>query len=373
MEPSESFEMITRALRQYESEGRAVDLVGVTTCGNGDGDSLVATVDVSLPLYPTDESGGAVEPQSAFVDDDGTLQVTFPSPAAAPDLDDAEAMSVTEEAAWVTDGTVFARVEIAVDLGANTDRAVTDDVDEFDAASGADGAAETTRCTESDDSGHATESCESNADDSDEVTTELAAARNEALPPYEDTEYLQCLYDAFGTFDEMAERIEMDVASETVRRYMIDAGIHEPTSYDTDAETDRGASEPVDDNGNGASTTDEPEVSPPDESEERTDVSPDTTPVENSTVDNVSDKQIVTDGIGLPDGLQIDDVVDAVVDSMTLYEFQQELDLGRSEAQDLLRQLNLLDLVMRRVSQNPEEPPSYELVATRIREGAAGA
>ncbi|MFD1600426.1 hypothetical protein [Halobellus rarus] len=62
------------------------------------------------------------------------------------------------------------------------------------------------------------------------ILTNLEAARDESVPPFEDTEYLQCLYDSCETFAEMSEKINMAVSDETVRRYMIDADIHSPSA-----------------------------------------------------------------------------------------------------------------------------------------------
>ena len=61
----------------------------------------------------------------------------------------------------------------------------------------------------------------------------LAAVRDESVPPYEDTPYLERLYETCETFEEMSREIEMDVSAETVRRYMIEAEIHQPESYET--------------------------------------------------------------------------------------------------------------------------------------------
>lgn len=45
--------------------------------------------------------------------------------------------------------------------------------------------------------------------------------------------HIRRLYEISETFDEMSDLIELDVSAETVRRYMIDAGIHSPESYAT--------------------------------------------------------------------------------------------------------------------------------------------
>ena len=67
-------------------------------------------------------------------------------------------------------------------------------------------------------------------DERSDIGAELAAVRDDAIPPYKDTDYLQHLYDSCESFREMSERIDVDVSSSTVRRYMIDVGIHSPAT-----------------------------------------------------------------------------------------------------------------------------------------------
>jgi hypothetical protein len=62
------------------------------------------------------------------------------------------------------------------------------------------------------------------------------------------------------------------------------------------------------------------------------------------------------------------DVVDAVVESATLFEVQRRLELDREPTQELLNQLDLLDLVLHRVAEGPKRQVSYEEVTARIRQ-----
>ncbi|ELK52578.1 hypothetical protein D320_13624 [Haloferax sp. BAB-2207] len=76
-----------------------------------------------------------------------------------------------------------------------------------------------------------TSSTETADDDADSEPPE--AVRNPNVPAFEDTTYLEAVYARYETFERMADAFEMDVTDETVRRYMIDQGVHEPSSYET--------------------------------------------------------------------------------------------------------------------------------------------
>ena len=135
----------------------------------------------------------------------------------------------------------------------------------------------------------------------------------------------------------MSRRIDMDVSAETVRRYMTEAGVHSPTSYET-AGGARAASGADDDDGSGTAS--------------------------------LPDEQLVADGIGLPEALTLHDVVDAVVDARTVHEVQREVGLEYDRTRQLLTQLNVLDLVVGRVSGDPDQRVTVEVVADRIRQCA---
>jgi hypothetical protein len=179
-----------------------------------------------------------------------------------------------------------------------------------------------------------------NGDQSDELERPksgdpaLAAVRDETVPPYDDTDYLQRLYDSCDTFEEMSRVIEMEVSAETVRRYMIEADLHEPESYDS----------AVDDGTPGEA----PAESPPEE-------------------------HLITDGFGLPDDVGREDLVGAVVDAKTVYQVGQALGIDQGRSRTLLRELDLLDLVRRRIDGDPDRSPSRERVATRIHQVATDA
>ncbi|RLM83778.1 hypothetical protein D3D02_16675 [Halobellus sp. Atlit-38R] len=226
-------------------------------------------------------------------------------------------------------------------------------------------------------------------DAADDAASALTAARDDSVPPYEDVEYLRCLYDVCETFAEMSERIEMDVSAETVRRYMIEAEVHSPTSYETTgsnrhSSTASHSGATLDDESSGDSTPDDDtadasastaEASPSGVgSDDGAGAPPDAGPSvsdrsqSDAEAESLPDDQLVADGIGLPEELTLHDVVDAVVDARTVHEVQRELGLEHGRTRQLLRQLNVLDLVLRRVSDAPERRVSFDDVAARIRQ-----
>lgn len=346
-----ALDALSDVVEQYESCGPTVQRVDMETSERDGGTELRATVDLPVALCGGSSEGSTPEssPRGATLTDDGGLRVEFP-PSVHPEPSPTATAEVTteREAAHVTDdGTVLLTVAVTIDTTATTagDGGGATTADGVDAGAGP--ATDATR-------DEPTPSADGSAADSDGDAgsetgsrSELEAIRNDDLPPYEDTEYLRRLYDSCDTFDEMSREIEMDVASETVRRYMIEAGVHDPTSYDTATEEQVDETEAVEPTtSQSASSTDEP-------------------------METIPDKQLATDGIGLPEDVQLEDVADAVVDSRTVHEVQRHLDIEHHRTRELLEQLNLLDLVLGRISGRPDREASYEDVATRIRQCTA--
>jgi hypothetical protein len=69
-----------------------------------------------------------------------------------------------------------------------------------------------------------------NGDVADHEPVQQVASDSESAPEYQDPERLAAVYDKYDTFAEMRDALEVDVTSQTVRRYMIEHGIHEPAS-----------------------------------------------------------------------------------------------------------------------------------------------
>lgn len=246
-----------------------------------------------------------------------------------------------------------------------------------------------------------TDACQTDAADVT-VEDELSQVRDDSVPPYEDETYLQRLYERCNTFSEMSDRIELDVAGETVRRYMIEAGVHSPTKYNNTDNTDQSKktdsqgkevveSEPTSDDigrigsehtdsdthtdalANVSTGSTDQEVANTNPNEQTHTPRPDVTGKDDRIETlSIADEQLVTDGAGLPSNLEIADVIDAVVGSRTVYEVQRRLGIEYRQTRDLLDQLDILDLVLRRLSggPDPDRGVSYEAIATRIQQCA---
>jgi hypothetical protein len=228
------------------------------------------------------------------------------------------------------------------------------------------------------------------------------------VPPYDDEPYLRALYDACETFVEMSDRIPMDVSAETVRRYMIEAGVHEPDSYDTragDDEASEGDGDGTDaaDPDPGASADPDPEATAADDpAGDGGDDGPGAAgptadgeagagagardgddPAREDASDGdgessrepavIPDERVVADGVGLPEGVALADVADAVVESTAEYQVSRRLGLDHAETRRLLEDLDLLDLLHHRLADHERVATSYEQVAARIRRCAPGA
>jgi len=61
------------------------------------------------------------------------------------------------------------------------------------------------------------------------VRTSSEQARSNSVPAYKDTDALRNVYEQYDTFPEMTEALGVDVTSETVRRYMVEYDIHDPS------------------------------------------------------------------------------------------------------------------------------------------------
>lgn len=197
--------------------------------------------------------------------------------------------------------------------------------------------------------------------DDDEVkrgSHEATTERSRDVPPFRDTALLTEIYESCDTFAEMADAIEMDVTPETVRRYMIDNGIHEPTPYNTD---------------DSANTTDDadPSVSERDPSaSDRVAATSDDEPTasdDSLAPDGEQTPVVLADGIGLTDEIDVDTLVEAVRNSRTIYEVKQEIGLDREDAVETLREYDLLDLVVTRLSDDGRNEVTREEVVERLR------
>ena len=154
--------------------------------------------------------------------------------------------------------------------------------------------------------------------ESDPVDAALDAVRTHSLRPYDDIPYLQELYDRCDTFEEMSERIDMDVSGETVRRYMMQAGIHEPARV-----------------------------------QERSDA-------------------VEIPETELPSGVDPGQFVTAVADCRTVYEVASRLGLDQQRCRELLTDLGVLDLVLCRMATAEAKEVDRSVVCERLRSTPSG-
>ncbi|OYR43528.1 hypothetical protein [Halorubrum sp. Hd13] len=379
-----TFDVLSTLVGNQQSRGRSVRNVEATT----DGSTLRVDMEVLVPLRstPTDETDREPTVEATSLTDDGGLAVELTVPELVPlPTSTAATVEVSGRTVEVTHGALEVALDLTIDPPAagpaeSEGRVTGDAVTDGNGGS----MVERARREAVTDTVGDVEPAESNPPETDPVGSDpvgsdpaggdpsesdpsesgpsdgVEAVRDESMPPYEDVEYLRALYAECDTFSEMRDAIAMDVSAETVRRYMIDAGVHEPTAYETattDGRTDQG-------------TADGP--SERDEASER-----DGSPVESSSVEpsteedsrrSFPDAKLVADGIGLPDDVEIGDVIESVVRSSTVYEVRRDLDLDDGYARELLDQLDLLDLVMCRLSKAPDREVTYEEAAARVRQ-----
>ncbi|MFB6092709.1 MAG: hypothetical protein ABEK02_06840 [Haloquadratum sp.] len=371
MKPRSSFAALSRVIEQLGSDTRSVRRVEAEA-GEDGGEPLRATIDVAMPLCgPDADSDPALAPQSASLTD-GRLEVAY-RPLSIETESPEIASARLSDAALAGDEVVLTFEAIVQGDADGADQQAPADPDDGSGPhrTGGTEAPAVDGPTDADDAGSDRSSPAAvfgrgveetpQTERDGERPPSLAAVRDESVPPYEDTPYLTRLYEVCDTFEAMSERIEMDVSAETVRRYMIEAGVHTPTSYDTaEAADETDDATAATDDGDGA--TAEGGGGAPDPSDSNAD--------EEHRRPPLPDEQLVTDGIGLPEELALQDIVDAVVGARTVYEVQRQLDLGQEQTRRLLRQLNVLDLVLRRVSDDPDGTPSYDVVTDRIRKCA---
>ncbi|MFD1641204.1 hypothetical protein [Halohasta litorea] len=359
MGPSASFDALSRIIEQYESNGRSIQHIEATA---GDNEMLEVTIELLASFCAASGDGLSqqITPADATVTENGTIQVEFSNSDLMGLPSEATAVTVNDEAVQITDDGLLSVLELRIDPSKESGQSAVgaDDTNET-------GPTETDTQSESTEThikllehGQSAGTPDTTASDVDavpsghsedntEVEPDPSAVRDDSLPPYEDTAYLQQLYEVCDNFTEMSRRIEMDVSSETVRRYMIDANIHTPNSYNT-ADSDNETAESVE------TTVDPSTTQSPTPSDD--------------PMDRIQDETLVTDGLGLPESVEIEDIADAVVDSMTVYEVQRQLQLDRTQTRTILQKLDLLDLVSRTVSGDPERSVSYDQIAGRIQQ-----
>ena len=314
-------------LEACEGDGGTVRAVEVADAVDSE-PGLTADVELTVSAHPAANGVDGVAPATVELDSDGRLRLVLESAVPVAPASDHGLELEPADATISGDGTIT----VALDASVPNEREST-----------------------------ATEASTPRVRSSSRRPTcsadgELDGARKRNRPPFRDPELLASVYDSCETFAEMAEAIEMDVTAETVRRYMIDHGIHEPNSYDTGAGGD---------DESGADVEPEPDSETVADAEAR----PETRSRSEREVDQPP--VVLTDGIGLPDGVSPDVLVESVSRSNTIYEVGQDVGLEREETLELLRQLDLVDLVVGRLASKHERDIGREEIVARLRQAAA--
>jgi hypothetical protein len=327
---SDALRRLAGVIDEYE-EGRVIHVETAERSGG----TTSLTADIELPLSTDGASGGSPELvlAEATVDGDGTVALTLESAipvSGTPDDVTVEPTDVNLSGEGAPTVTVAASVPIDGDQstadGANGEAESVDDETVDDGEPVADGAPSVVESTG--------DRLEENPEDAVEGPSDAIGTQGDRdVPPFRDTELLREVYESCDTFAEMTEVLDMDVTAETVRRYMVDHGIHEPNSYRTGGD---GADAPTAD----AEDDQHPPV-------------------------------VLPDGIGLPDDVTVDSFIETIKRSNTIYEVKRDVGIEQEDALEMLKELNLIDLVVGRLATEAQRDIRREEIIERLREASA--
>jgi hypothetical protein len=322
-------------------EANDIEVTAVDTDGVAAGESL--GVDLRLEI-PTDGGGSGL---------------SFGRAAGVPD---GERASTTVQGGT---GTADGGDEAAAATGPSEtdDQGAAASGSESEPAAGS-GAAETNGAP-ADTDGHACDrpDCDARFGSADALTVHRFAAHDlpdEPLHRHEPA--LEAAYRAYDSFPRMADALGVDVTPQTVRRNMIDGGIHDPaspgpevgsTDEQPSSEEDRAVTD-----GSGAAAG-------PDS---RASGAPDGGPTAGEPAAgtrDAGDDAGHEDGADPPSESVVEGVTaatlrEAVVEGGSLRAAAERLDRGRDETRELLSELGLLDLVHGRVANRPERAERRE-------------
>ena len=313
-------------------------------------------LETTEPIVPASASHVDTAVESVTVDRDGTATVVLSITLAA-----------TDRAAMPGDADAGGReAEVAAD-GGGVDGADDDDRERDGTvdSGGGDG-----RTAEAKNAVRVGDDVSLDDDTRERGSVSSPSARD--VPPFRDPDLLAEVYESCETFAEMTDALGMDVTSETVRRYMIEHGIHEPTPYR------RRATEAQSADGTAADGDDADEPQPASTADVAESVGADTTTAGDATdtlenepsvteIAHVEDPVVLADGIGLSEEIDVDTLIDAVRRSRTIYELKQEIGVDRADAVATLREYDLLDLVVGRLSSDGQNEVTREEVVERLR------
>lgn len=320
------------------------------------------------------------------------LRIRIPSDPDAPDLR-FEAADVTAdiESSTSTDGgsppPTAVEAVTDTDTAASTSGNPVSDSSETDSQSDQSGGAPPADSA----AAHACDRVDCDADfDSEAALTvhRLAEHDRPEEPLHKHEPALRAAYEAHDSFRAMTEALGVDVTPQTVRRSMIDLGIHDTSAGSTDEgdgsddgptadeeSTAEGATDqqPVTDGSGGtvAETRSTEQPSPGEDPEPTAGSAPGGQETPESDVD---EEGIDPAAERLPDDLQVADLRAAVVDGGSLRAAADRLERSRADAREFLDDLDLLWLVHGRVATRPdraEREEAFEAWLEECREAQA--
>ena len=333
---------------------RGVERVDFTeVSGSSSACGVAADIELTFSTCPADGDEMGISFVGASVDDDGEIQLTF-EPTDSVVLDRVDGVDLEfSDATFDSDGTVSVILTASTTTGEGTS---TDEIPTTDDATDGDGVSSTAKPDDNvsgaeghtgrdSSTGTADERTAGEADGSagGETEDEEQATGERDVPPFRNPELLLEVYESCDTFAEMRDALDMDITAETVRRYMMSHGIHEPNSYDTTGDDGTDVESP--DAGDDGSETELLEAG-----------------------GDVETPDVIADGIGLPENVSVDALIDTVQRANTLYEVQTEFGIDRDEAVSMLRRTGLIHHVVGRLSEKGKREVSREMVIESLRQ-----
>lgn len=240
--PSDRLDTVADVAAAMEAAGNEITDLRVTA----DDESGRGTARVSVPIIDERVDASCELDLVAATLDDGTLRIELDVATGTPETTAGETAPLEAKATETSDEDgavqpVDAARSTQVDENASTERDSTRSID-ADSSVGSAVDEDSTAGRDSADPGATEGSVESTPG---EATADSATPADDNSPAYRDPDQLAAVYDPEATFSEMTDALGVDVTPQTVRRYMVEHGIHEPTSRasDTLAETEMDAEE----------------------------------------------------------------------------------------------------------------------------------
>jgi hypothetical protein len=180
--------------------------------------------------------------------------------------------------------------------------------------------------------------------------TKVHVGSDADLPAYRDPERLREAYEAHDTLTEIRDALGADVAVTTIRRHLLEHGIHDPNTGDEPSEPggDRSQLE----QGATAAESGEPDA------------------VEEGAVDAgamPSGPDVLDADTEVAPGVTVAEFREALHGAATVSGVERELNLDRETTVELLREYDLLDVVGGRVADKPNRESVCAEVDDRLR------